>query len=76
MLLRGSAEQLAALVVQPAGHPLPLGAPGGLDALCTSDDGVSNLKLYWWPHSCELRLVEDPEVRLDLLRRLGGLLPG
>ena len=44
--------------------------------LCTSDDGVSNLKLYWWPHSGELRLVEDPEVRLDLLRRLGGLLPG
>jgi len=40
--------------------------------LCTSDDGVSNLKLYWWPHSGELRLVEDPEVRLDLLGASGG----
>jgi hypothetical protein len=74
MLFRGSREQLAALVDQ-------LGIPCRWDykgawMLCTFDDGVSNLKLNWWPHSGELRLVGDPEVRLDVQRRLEELLPG
>ena len=38
------------------------------------EDGVSNLKLNWWPETGELRLVGDPEVRDDLARRLAQLL--
>ena len=38
------------------------------------DDGVSNLKLNWWPETGELRLVGDPEVRDDLVKRLAELL--
>jgi len=38
------------------------------------DDGVSNLKLNWWPETGELRLVGDPEVRDGLAKRLEVLL--
>jgi len=38
------------------------------------DDGVSNLKLNWWPEAGELRLVGDPEVHNDLVKRLAKLL--
>ena len=38
------------------------------------DDGVSNLKLNWWPETGELRLVGDPEVRDGLAKRLEALL--
>ncbi len=32
------------------------------------DDGVSNLKLSWWPGTDVLQLVGDPEQRLQLIR--------
>ena len=38
------------------------------------DGGVSNLKLNWWPETGELRLVGDPEVRDELVKRLAELL--
>lgn len=34
------------------------------------DDGVSNLKLNWWPETGVLQLVGDPEQRLPLLDKL------
>ncbi|MEX0588503.1 MAG: hypothetical protein WD136_04535 [Cyanobium sp.] len=39
------------------------------------EDGVSNLKLNWWPSNGALRLVGDPEVRDAMQRRLEALLP-
>ena len=38
------------------------------------DDGVSNLKLNWWPQSGVLQLVGDPEQRLPLVERLSRAL--
>ena len=72
MHFRGTHEQLVALVSQ-------LDIPcrwehKGVWELCVFEDGVSNLKLNWWPASGELRLVGDPEVRLDVQRRLEALL--
>jgi hypothetical protein len=34
------------------------------------DDGVSNLKLNWWPQTGILQLVGDPEQRQLLLEEL------
>ncbi|MFY8148731.1 MAG: hypothetical protein ACOVNL_05870 [Prochlorococcaceae cyanobacterium] len=34
------------------------------------DDGVSNLKLNWWPGTGVLQLVGDPEQRLPLIEKL------
>jgi len=42
--------------------------------LAVFDDGISNLKLNWWPETGALRLVGDPEVRNDAERRLKDLL--
>ena len=74
MNVQGSLEELQQLVAQ-------LGVPcrwqhRGAFQMATFDDGVSNLKLNWWPASGELRLVGDPEVRDDMQRRLEALLPG
>ena len=38
------------------------------------EDGVSNLRLNWWPSSGELRLVGDPEQRQPLLEKLQSAL--
>lgn len=38
------------------------------------EDGVSNLRLNWWPSSGELRLVGDPEQRQPLLEKLQAAL--
>jgi hypothetical protein len=74
MNFQGSLEELQQLVAQ-------LGVPcrwqhRGAFQMATFDDGVSNLKLNWWPASGELRLVGDPEVRDDMQRRLEALLQG
>lgn len=34
------------------------------------DDGVSNLKLNWWPESGVLQLVGDPEQRIPMIENL------
>ena len=34
------------------------------------DDGVSNLRLHWWPATGELQLTGEPAQREPLLTRL------
>ena len=46
----------------------------GAYQLAVFDDGISNLKLNWWPETGAIRLVGDPEVRNDAERRLKDLL--
>jgi hypothetical protein len=72
MVFNGSLDELKTLVEQ-------LGVPcqwqhKGVFQLAVFDDGVSNLKLNWWPQSGELRLVGDPEVRDTVQRQLEALL--
>ena len=72
MQFQGSLEELKALVAQ-------LGVPchwqhKGVYELALFEDGVSNLKLNWWPQTGEVRLVGDPEVRDDIQKRLQALL--
>jgi len=72
MVFNGSLDELKTLVDQ-------LGVPcqwqhKGVFQLAVFDDGVSNLKLNWWPQSGELRLVGDPEVRDTVRRQLEALL--
>ena len=72
MQFKGSLMALQVLVEQ-------LGVPchwqhHGRFEMAVFDDGVSNLKLNWWPETGELRLVGDPEVRNDLVKRLAELL--
>ena len=74
MVFSGSREELAALVQQ-LGIPCHWEHKGPFE-LCVFDDGISNLKLNWWPDSGELTLVGDPEVLHDVQRRLIALLPG
>ena len=42
--------------------------------LAVFEDGISNLKLNWWPETGEISLVGDPEVRTDAEKRLKDLL--
>ena len=68
----GTSDELKALVEQ-------LGIPThwehkGVFVLCVFDDGISNLKLNWWPETGDLRLVGDPEVRVGVEQRLSALL--
>ncbi|MEN9859623.1 MAG: hypothetical protein ACO3GW_03350 [Vulcanococcus sp.] len=68
----GTSDELKALVEQ-------LGIPThwehkGVFELCVFDDGISNLKLNWWPETGDLRLVGDPEVRVGVEQRLSALL--
>lgn len=72
MTFSGSLEELAALVQQ-LGVPCHWEHKGRFE-LCVFDDGVSNLRLNWWPATGELRLVGDPEQRTALERRLAELL--
>ena len=72
MHFQGSLEELKALVAQ-------LGVPchwqhKGVYELALFEDGVSNLKLNWWPQTGEVRLVGDPEVRDDIQKRFQALL--
>lgn len=74
MTFSGTPEQLRDLVRQ-------LNIPAhwehkGPYELCVFDDGVSNLKLNWWPATGELRLVGDPEVRETVQQQLEALLAG
>ena len=72
MTFSGSLEQLAA-VVQQLGLPCHWEHNGAFE-LCVFDDGASNLKLNWWPGTGQLQLVGDPELRVDVERRLVALL--
>jgi hypothetical protein len=72
MEFNGSLEELKVLVSQ-LGVPCQWQHKGAFE-LARFEDGVSNLKLNWWPHSGELRLVGDPEVRDTLERQLKALL--
>ena len=74
MTFRGSLEELTGVVGQ-LGLPCHWEHKGAFE-LCVFDDGVSNLKLNWWPQTGELRLVGDPEQRRDLEPRLAALLAG
>ena len=38
--------------------------------LAVIDDGVSNLRLNWWPSTGALRLTGDPAQRLPLIEKL------
>ena len=42
--------------------------------LAVFEDGISNLKLNWWPETGDISLVGDPEVRTDAEKRLKDLL--
>ncbi|MEB3307952.1 MAG: hypothetical protein VKK98_07370 [Cyanobacteriota bacterium] len=72
MVFKGSLDELK-LVVAQLGVPCSWHHKGAYE-LAVFEDGVSNLKLNWWPLKGDLRLVGDPEVRDDLQRRLEQLL--
>lgn len=72
MHFNGSLDELKLLVDQ-LGVPCRWQHRGAFE-MATFEDGVSNLKLNWWPQTGELRLVGDPEVRDDMARRLQELL--
>ena len=74
MTFNGSLEELAGVVGE-LGIPCHWEHKGSFE-LCVFDDGVSNLRLNWWPESGDLRLVGDPEQRLEVERRLAELLAG
>lgn len=38
------------------------------------EDGVSNLRLNWWPATGVIQLVGDPAQRVPLLERLNQIL--
>jgi hypothetical protein len=46
----------------------------GVYEMAVFEDGISNLKLNWWPATGELRLVGDPEVRNSVEEKLCQLL--
>ena len=46
----------------------------GAFQMAVFEDGVSNLKLNWWPGAGKLELVGDPAQRVELLLRLQALL--
>ena len=72
MRFKGTLDELKALVEQLA-VPCRWQHRGAFE-MAVFEDGVSNLKLNWWPETGELRLVGDPEVRDDIARRLQELL--
>jgi hypothetical protein len=74
MTFSGTRDELAALVQQ-LGLPCHWEHKGSFE-LCIFDDGASNLKFNWWPQTGELRLVGDPQPRVELERRLSELLAG
>ena len=74
MVFNGSLDELKHLVSQ-LGVPCQWQHKGAFE-LAVFEDGVSNLRLNWWPESGDLRLVGDPEQRLEVERRLAELLAG
>ena len=72
MQFHGSLDELKTLVAQ-LNVPCRWQHRQGFE-MAAFDDGVSNLKLNWWPETGELRLVGDPEVRVDISERLEQLL--
>lgn len=72
MHFNGSLNELKVLVAE-LGIPCRWQHRGAFE-MAMFEDGISNLKLNWWPGTGELRLVGDPEVRDDTLRRLEALL--
>jgi hypothetical protein len=72
MVFNGSLDELKLLIAQ-LGVPCQWQHKGAFE-LAVFEDGVSNLKLNWWPRNGDLRLVADPEVRDALQRRLEELL--
>ncbi len=74
MVFNGSLDELKLLIAQ-LGVPCQWQHKGAFE-LAVFEDGVSNLKLNWWPHNGDLRLVGDPEVRDELQQRLEELLGG
>ncbi|MEB3297007.1 MAG: hypothetical protein VKL23_05675 [Cyanobacteriota bacterium] len=72
MVFNGSLDELKLLIAQ-LGVPCQWQHKGAFE-LAVFEDGVSNLKLNWWPRNGDLRLVGDPEVRDALQRRLEELL--
>lgn len=72
MKFQGTLEELQAVVAQ-LGVPCQWQHKGAYE-LALFEDGVSNLKLNWWPQTGEMRLVGDPEVRDDILKKLQILL--
>ena len=61
MTFNGTLAELKVLVDQ-LGIPCHWEHMGPFE-MAVFDDGISNLKLNWWPSSGELSLVGDPEVR-------------
>lgn len=72
MNFHGSLEELQSVVAQ-LNVPCHWQHKGAYE-LALFDDGVSNLKLNWWPQTGEIRLVGDPEVRNDIQGRIQALL--
>ena len=42
----------------------------GVFEVAVIEDGVSNLKMNWWPHSGDLRVVGDPAQREPFIQLL------
>lgn len=72
MIFKGTLDELKTLVDQ-LNIPCHWIHKGSYE-LAVFEDGISNLKLNWWPTSGEVRVVGDPEVRGDAERRLQDLL--
>ena len=72
MEFKGSLDELKHLVDQ-LGVPCHWQHKGAFE-LAVFEDGVSNLKLNWWPRDGILRLVGDPEVRDSLQAKLQEML--
>ena len=72
MNFNGSIEDLQELVTS-IGIPCRWQSRGAFQ-MAVFEDGVSNLKLNWWPGDGRLALVGDPAQREDLVLRLQALL--
>ena len=72
MNFNGSIDDLKQLVAC-LGVPCRWQSRGAFQ-MAVFEDGVSNLKLNWWPGEGKLELVGDPAQRGDLLLRLQALL--
>lgn len=49
--------------------------PMGDDEWAVIEDGVSHLRLNWWPSTGELTLIGDPAQRSPLLEQLQSAIP-
>ena len=74
MTFHGTLEQLQQLV-DSLGIPCEWIHKGAFQ-MAVFHDGVSNLRLNWWPETGELTLVGDPAQRVGLQEQLNKLLAG